>query len=135
MTHRSKSTLPTKLAHGLKCIERWRGKQKPRTRLPDHLWSLATELARGFGLNPTASLLRLDYYGLKKRLDRPGLGPVSPTQANPSFLELLPVEATSTAECTIECQNAAGTQIRIQLKGQDLRDLTLLCGELWSRHQ
>ena len=135
MKHRSKSPLPTKLTQGLKCFERWRGKQKPRTRLPDHLWALATELAREFGLNPTASLLRLDYYGLKKRLERPGLDPASPTQANPSFLELLPIQATPGAECTIECQNVEGIQIRIQLKGLDLRDLTVLCGELWSRHQ
>ncbi len=135
MKHRSKSPLPAKLAHGLKCFERWRGKQKPRTRLPDHLWALATELAREFGLNPTASLLRLDYYGLKKRLERPVADDTSPTTANPSFLELLPLQATPVAQCTIESQNAEGTQIRIQLKGQDLRDLTVLCGELWSRHQ
>ncbi len=135
MKHRSKSPLPAKLAQGLKCFEQWRSKHKPGTRLPDPLWSLATELAREFGLNPTASTLRLDYYGLKKRLERLGLDDTSPATAKPSFLELLPVETTSAAECTIECQNAAGTQIRIQLKGRDLPDLTGLCGELWSRHQ
>lgn len=135
MKHRSKSPLPAKLAHGLKCFERWRGKQKPRTRLPDHLWALATELAREFGLNPTASILRLDYYGLKKRLEQPVVDDTSSATANPSFLELLPVETTPAVECTIECQNAAGTQIRIQLKGPNLPDLTGLCSELWSRHQ
>ncbi len=110
-------------------------KQKPRTRLPDHLWSLATKLAREFGLNPTASVLRLDYYGLKKRLERPVRDDAAADTANPSFLELRPVEATPDAECTIECQNAAGTQIRILLRGRALPDLTVLCGELWSRHQ
>ena len=135
MKHRSKSPLPAKLAQGLKCFEQWRSKQKPRTRLPDPLWSLATELAREFGLNPTASILRLDYYGLKKRLEQPVVDDTSSATANPSFLELLPVETTPAAECTIECQNAAGTQIRIQLKGPNLPDLTGLCSELWSRHQ
>ena len=135
MKHRSKSPLPAKLAQGLKCLERWRSQHKPRTRLPDPLWSLATELAREFGLNPTASTLRLDYYRLKKRLERPGVDDTSPATAKPSFLELRPVETTPVAECTIECQNAAGAQIRIQLKGRDLPDLTGLCGELWSRHQ
>ncbi len=135
MKHRSKSPLPTKLTQGLKCFERWRSKQKPRTRLPGHLWLLATDLAREFGLNPTASILRLDYYGLKKRLERPVGDDTSPTTANLSFLELPPIQAKPIAECTIECQNAEGTQIRIQLKGLDLRDLTVLCGELWSRHQ
>ena len=135
MKHGSKSPLPAKLAKGLKCIEQWRSEQKPRTRLPGHLWSLATKLAREFGLNPTASALRLDYYGLKKRLERPVRDDASADTANPSFLELRPVDAKPDAECTIECQNAAGTQIRIQLRGRDLPDLTVLCGELWSRHQ
>ena len=135
MKHRSKSPLPAKLAQGLKCFEQWRSKQKPRTRLPAPLWSLATELAREFGLNPTASLLRLDYYGLKKRLEQSAVDDSSHAKAQPSFLELLPMQATPAAECTIECQNAAGTQIRIQFKGRDLPDLTVLCGELWSRHQ
>ena len=133
MKHRSNSPLPAKLAQGLKCFERWRSQHKSRTRLPDQLWSLATELAREFGLNPTASILRLDYYGLKKRLERPGLDDPSPAAANPSFLELLPVHATPVAECIIECQNAAGAQIRIQLKGPDLPDLTELCASRWSQ--
>ena len=135
MKHRSHSQLPAKLADGRQQFERWRSQHKPYTHIPEPLWSLATELAREFGLNRTASMMRLDYYGLKKRLERPGLDDTSPATDGPSFLELRPVQATPAVECTIECQNAAGTQIRIQFKGQDLPDLTGLCGELWSRHQ
>ncbi|MCH7916722.1 MAG: hypothetical protein IIC50_01910 [Planctomycetes bacterium] len=135
MKHRSHSQLPAKLADGRQQFERWRSQHKPYTHIPEPLWSLATELAREFGLNRTASMMRLDYYGLKKRLERPGLDDTSPATDGPSFLELLPVQATPAVECTIECQNAAGTQIRIQFKSQDLPDLTGLCGELWSRHQ
>jgi len=135
MKHRSHSQVPAKLADGRQQFERWRSQHKPYTHIPEPLWSLATELAREFGLNRTASMMRLDYYGLKKRLERPGLDDASPATDGPSFLELLPVQATPAVECTIECQNAAGTQIRIQLKGRDLPDLTGLCGELWSRHQ
>ena len=135
MKHRSHSQLPAKLADGRQQFERWRSQHKPYTHIPEPLWALATELAREFGLNRTASMMRLDYYGLKKRLERPGLDDTSPATDGPSFLELLPVQATPAVECTIECQNAAGTQIRIQFKSQDLPDLTGLCGELWSRHQ
>ena len=135
MKHRSQSQVPAKLADGRQQFERWRSQHKPYTHIPEPLWALATELAREFGLNRTASMMRLDYYGLKKRLERPGLDDTSPATDGPSFLELLPVQATPAVECTIECQNAAGTQIRIQLKGRDLPDLTGLCGELWSRHQ
>lgn len=132
MKNLSKSPLPDKLAQGRKCFERWRGKHKPRTRLPKHLWSLATELAREFGLNRTASTLRLDYYGLKKRLEPPVVDYPSPATSGPSFLELLPVDASPAVECRIECQDADGTQIRIHLKGQDLPGLTSLCSELWN---
>ena len=135
MKHRSHSQVPAKLADGRQQFERWRSQHKPYTHIPEPLWALATELAREFGLNRTASMMRLDYYGLKKRLERPGLDDTSPATDGPSFLELLPVQATPAVECTIECQNAAGTKIRIQLKGRDLPDLTGLCGELWSRHQ
>jgi hypothetical protein len=135
MKHRSHSQLPAKLADGRQQFERWRSQHKPYTHIPEPLWALATELAREFGLNRTASMMRLDYYGLKKRLERPVVDDTSPPTAGPSFLELLPVKATPAVECTIECQNAAGAQIRIQLKGRDLPDLTVLCGELWSRHQ
>ena len=135
MKHRSHSQLPAKLADGRQQFERWRSQHKPYTHIPEPLWALATELAREFGLNRTASMMRLDYYGLKKRLERPVVDDTSPATAGPSFLELLPVQATPAVECTIECQNAAGAQIRIQLKGRDLPDLTGLCGELWSRHQ
>ena len=135
MKHRSHSQLPAKLADGRQQFERWRSQHKPYTHIPEPLWALATELAREFGLNRTASMMRLDYYGLKKRLERPVVDDTSPATDGPSFLELLPVQATPAVECTIECQNAAGAQIRIQLKGRDLPDLTGLCGELWSRHQ
>ena len=135
MKHRSHSQVPAKLADGRQQFERWRSQHKPYTHIPEPLWALATELAREFGLNRTASMMRLDYYGLKKRLERPGLDDTSPATDGPSFLELLPVQATPAVECTIECQNAAGTQIRIQFKSPDLPDLTGLCGELWSRHQ
>ena len=135
MKHRSHSQVPAKLADGRQQFERWRSQHKPYTHIPEPLWALATELAREFGLNRTASMMRLDYYGLKKRLEQPVVDDTSSATANPSFLELLPVETTPAVECTIECQNAAGTQIRIQLKGRDLPDLTGLCGELWSRHQ
>lgn len=132
MKHLSKSPLPAKLAQGRKYFERWRGKHKPRTRLPKHLWSLATELAREFGLNQTASTLRLDYYGLKKRLESPVVDHPSPATSGPSFLELLPAQANPATECAIECENAQGTKIRIHLKGQDLPGLASLCGELWN---
>ena len=60
MKNPSKSNLPAKLAHGRRCFEKWRRAHKPPTRLPAHLWSLAAQLAREYGLNRTARTLRLE---------------------------------------------------------------------------
>jgi len=48
----------------------------------------------------------------------------------PAFLQLLPSELTSVAECAIECQNSNGTTIRIHIKGPQLPDLTALTASL-----
>ena len=128
MQHRTESPLPAKLADGRRHFERWRREHKPYTRLPEPLWSMAADLARDFGVNRVASLLRLNYYDLKKRLEPPA----SPTSKPPPFLELLGDKEPPNAECTIECTDEAGTQIRIQFKGCEMPDLTELCAELWS---
>ena len=64
MKYRSQSQLPAKLADGRQQFERWRSRHKPYTHIPEPLWSLATELAREFGLNRTASMMRLRYMGV-----------------------------------------------------------------------
>lgn len=135
MKNQSKSDLPAQLAQGRQCFERWRKKQKRRTRLPEHLWALAAKLAREFGVNRTARTLRLDYYCLKTRMETPISDDTSPAGPQTQFLELLPVVSQSTIECAIECENAQGAKIHIHLKGHDLSGLASLCGELWSHQQ
>ena len=133
MKNPSKSNLPAELAHGRRRFEKWRSVHRPHTRLPQRLWSLAVELSREYGLNKTARTLRLDYNCLKKRIECPVSGDDSPRTATPQFLELLPAEANSTVECTIECQSAGGSRIRIHLQGRELPDLAALSSGLWSQ--
>ena len=69
---RGATSKDTKLPVPLRCAEeqfqRWR-KTRPRgTLIPERLWSLAMELAATYGVCKTASTLKLDYYGLKRRL-------------------------------------------------------------------
>lgn len=133
MKHRRKRPLPVKLAKAQEQFEQWRSQHPPRTRVPQPLWSVAAELAVEFGLNQTARALKLNYYGLKKRMDPAASNPPAPTRVNEAFLELaVPINPVSpTSECMIECQDATGTQIRIQLKGIQGPDLAILCGQLW----
>ena len=132
MKKRSKSNLPAKLARGRERFEKWRRAHKPRARFPEHLWSAAANLARKYGISRTARILRLDYQGLKKRIEAADSGDLSQAAVRPKFVEL-PLSGTDfTAECTIECEDAKGARIRIHLKGPQLPDLAALGRALWS---
>lgn len=120
MTNRSTSTVPARLARARRQLESWRRRPNRPARIPETLWSLAVELAGEHGVAPTARVLRLDYYSLKKRLE------ADAANANPStapsvgaFVEVLGSEfAPSAAECVLELEDARGTRMRLQLKGE-----------------
>ena len=117
MKNPSKSNLPAKLAHGRERFEKWRSKQKSRSRLPERLWSAAVKLAHEYGVNRTARALRLDYSSLKRRMESSVSSNLSQAVVGPKFIQLPGSELTAVAECFIECEDAKGTKIRIQFKG------------------
>lgn len=127
----SKSHLPAKLARGRERFEKWRSKHKKRTRLPERLWSAAVKLAQEYGVNRTAKALRLDYGGLKRRVESNISGNQSQDSVGSQFLQLLSPELTAVSECAIECEDSKGTKIRIHLKGPQLPDLAALSRSLW----
>jgi hypothetical protein len=101
-------------------FEEFRGTRVSRGRLPEPLWKQAAELARHYGLNPTAQALRLDYNRLKKRM-----GTSSPKGAKrtkkevpiPAFVELIGPGPTMTTEYQVEVESDRGAKLRLQLKG------------------
>jgi hypothetical protein len=134
MRHQRTCRLPAKLDAARQQFDQWRSQNPPRTHLPQSLWAVAAELAGEFGLNQTARTLRLNYYGLKKRLDSSACSEPPPARVTQSFLELLPIPVNPenpNTECMIECKDASGMHIRIQLKEVHVPDLAKLCGELW----
>lgn len=132
MKNRSKSDVPARLARARERFDKFRKKHKGYHRLPDSLWSAAVKLAQTYGVNRTARVLRLDYNGLKKRLESTVSDTPSETMPGMGFLELLPSELTAAAECAIECRNPNGAMIRIHLKGPHLPDLAALSQSLWN---
>ena len=52
----------------------WRQTRELGTRIPEGLWKLAVKLASTHGVCRTSSMLRLDYYSLKRRLESVGEG-------------------------------------------------------------
>lgn len=131
MRHQSTSILPDELAQGLRQFEQWRSQRKGRGRLPDHLWSLAVELATEFGVSRTAKTLRLAHNTLKhKSQQSERRGHQDPILTLP-FLEFRPERGDAQVECIIECQRASGQTLRIHLKGPHWPDLAPLCQGLW----
>lgn len=121
--------VPTPLARGRARFEDWRRTRKAGARIPDKLWSLAVKLVDGHGLNRTASVLGLDYYSLKKRVEARHS---DSTSVSPAFLELSPLPVAAPRECVIEFEDGSGASLRVHLRGGDASDLVALGRSFWS---
>ena len=67
MSSSSPATAP-QLAEVAAALAQWRSTRPRSTRIPEDLWSQATELAERHGLAKVAVALKLDYKSLKRRL-------------------------------------------------------------------
>ena len=132
MKKSKQSDLPARLARAQERFDTWRRTHTGYHCLPDSLWSAAVKLARTYGVNRTANALRLDYSGLKKRLESTASDTPPETVSRPGFIELLPSELTAAAECILECEDAKGTKLRLHFKGPQLPDLAALSRALWN---
>ena len=74
----------------------------------------------------TASVLKLDYYSLKKRVKD-----ASSSRTSSAFVELPAVPLSMMSECVIEWEDVAGARMRVQLKGQNTLDLLALSRSFW----
>ena len=98
-------------------FEEFRNTQSVRSRLPESLWAAAAELARRHGVNPTARALRLDYTGLRKRVekqDRPKRK--REVAVPPTFMEFVAPGAKAVTNCTVEVESPQGGKLRLELK-------------------
>jgi hypothetical protein len=108
----SKSTtpIPGAIEQLQRQLDEFRSTQPHRTKLPETLWQAAVELARQHGVYAVAHPLRLDYTGLKKRLD--GV-PGSLKTAKRAFIELIADPPATLADCVIEFESSVGSKMRI----------------------
>jgi hypothetical protein len=124
--------LSSALAGAERRFTKWRGTRKPGVRIPERLWASAVKLAATHGLHPTASALRLDYYSLKKRVDRAAIAPSArQVESGPSFVELTAPGASGLREWFIDFENPAGARMRVHMKGGDTLDLAALARSIW----
>ena len=129
MGGRKRCEIPTLLARGRDRFEAWRRTREIGTRIPERLWALAVKLADAHGLHRTASVLGLDYYSLKKRVEPANSHARS---ASTAFVELSPPPLAASGECVIELADGAGTSLRVHLKGYEAPDLVALSRSFWN---
>ena len=131
-------------------FDRWRRTRKRGSPAPDKLWKPAVQAAGVYGLNRTATALRVNYYALKKQVERAAAGGDLPSEAGAAsrdasdglvvsgdgramatFLELAPPESRNAGECILELENPGGAKMRIHLKGVEVPDLAALSRDFW----
>jgi hypothetical protein len=119
--------LPSDLARGRSRFQTWRDKREPGSRIPQTLWDMAVGLARTHGVSRTATVLGLDYYSVRKRVEAAGVRSRSDA---PSFVEL-PSPIRVGKECRLELDNGAGATMRVHLMGYDAADVEALSRSFW----
>jgi len=102
--------IPEAIAQLQRQFDQFRSTQPRRTKLPEPLWQAAVDLAREHGIYPVAHPLRLDYVGLKKRLNSRARAP------KPKFVELTAPQAILQHECAIDLECPSGHRMHIQWK-------------------
>lgn len=119
--------LPSDLRQAQRRFQAWRSQRTSRTRIPLPLWDLAVRLVQRHGLNRTATVLRLDYYSLKKHADL-----AAPAQASgPAFVEL-PTPLGLGKQCHLDMANGTGATLRVQLLGYDVAAVDSLVRTFWN---
>ena len=120
MNSKSTTPIPGAIEQLQRQLDEFRSTQRHRTKLPETLWQAAVELARQHGVYSVAHPLRLDYTGLKKRLD----GVLDPKKkaVKSAFVELIADNSAMMADCVIEFESSVGSKMRIQWKASTAPD-------------
>ena len=136
----SKAVQTTGCSEGLSQLKRgfeqWRAGRRVGERIPSELWAGAVAAAVEHGAYRVAAELHLDCAVLKRRAALAG-GKAPATELAPQFVELfVPAgrwnSPTSHPVCVVELDNARGAKMRVQLNGQALAGLSVLCSAFWA---
>lgn len=111
------SAIPDDLEQLRRRFEEFRTSRSGRSRFPETLWSAAAEMAKRYGVNRAAPVLRLEYGGLRKRAENQlQLRAKTQKPETAGFLEFLAPGAKPVTNCTVEVESARGGKLRLELK-------------------
>jgi hypothetical protein len=122
--------MPGSAPHDLDSVRRlfdsWRAQRKQGARIPVSLWEAAAQVAARLGVSKTSLALRLDYYGLKDRVET-----AISAASKGGFVEIaLPVTALPT-ECVVELEDGDGRRLRVELRGAATAAIDAVVVGLW----
>jgi hypothetical protein len=120
--------LPQDSARARHQFQAWRCRRQTGGRIPHRLWALAVRLGGRYGVSRTASVLRLDYYSLKERVEAAAS---EPPPCSPAFVEL-PSPVVVGKRCLFELDSGVGATLRVQLVGYDTADIEVLAHRFWN---
>lgn len=123
--------LPLGLAKTRGRFDQWRRTRKGRSPIPERLWNSAVKAAAKYGLSKTAQALGVDYYGLKKRIEDASSRCRSEQEAVATFLEVAAPAPSGLRQCTVELEDPDGSKMRIDVRSEELPDLTALSQSFW----
>ena len=128
MRGRKRREVPAPLLQLEQRFAHWRKSRTPGEGIPNPLWKLAAKLAKEYGLGQTATVLKLDYYSLKRHVDQQA----AETTSSATFIELPTAPVANTSECIIELEDGAGASMRVHLKGTEIPDVLALGRSFWN---
>lgn len=134
MSSRTAQKLPPRLEAGRRRFEHWRSERKPRMRIPEALWTLASELGVEFGVHRTARALRLNYDALKARVKVAQAG-IGSGESAPMFVEVIAGSASDARRCMVELEDGHGARMRLHLDGADAAVLGALTSAFVGRRR
>ena len=118
-------------------FDQWRAGRRVGARIPLDLWAGAVAAAVEHGAYRVAAELHRDYAALKRRAALAG-GKTAATELTPRFVELFAPAGRATPAgtarpaCVVEMDNARGAKMRVELDGQALAGLSVLCSAFWA---
>jgi hypothetical protein len=134
----------------------YRSRRGRQGSLPERFWAQAAHLARRYGLYRVQRVLRLNYHGLKQRVDalatpfshaspsrserlrpalaepgRDGMRAPSEGRGHPAFVELGIPSSLAWVMTTLEVEDGSGRKLSVRLAREDSRELVALARALW----
>ena len=106
-------------------LESFRQSRSHRGRLPEELWEAIAGLGRGFGVNRVCRALRVDYYGLKRRVQG------SPAQDQRAFIEVPLSASIASAGDVVELEDRQGRKMTLRLSPAHRGDALALVQSFW----